>query len=75
MWAENKKEAVGYLTNEQENAFYKENDGVKKVAKLTHFNGKKQVRKLCDEIKHGIGAVLQHNEESGWKSIVYASDF
>ena len=55
--------------------FKKKNEEVRKVTESTHFKRNKPLRIICDASKQGLGAVLQQNEEKGWKPISYASRF
>ena len=60
---------------EQERAFNKINEELKKVTILNHFKRNCPLRIICDASKAGLGAVLQQQENGDWKPISFASRF
>ena len=70
-----KKDATWNWNDDHEEAFFKANREVKKVAELTHFKRNRPLRIICDASKNGLGAVLQQCDENKWKTISYASRF
>ena len=68
-----KKDAAWKSSQDHARAFERINHQVKTVAEKTHFKRNRPLRIICDASKHGLGAVLQQNEENSWKPIAYAS--
>ena len=58
-----------------EKAFLDINKKLKELVELTHFDRKLPLRIICDASRDGLGAVLQQNDETGWKPICFASRF
>ena len=56
-------------------AFEEINKQVKRVAEVGHFKKSRKIRIICDASKAGLGAVLQQQEEIGWRPIHFASRF
>ena len=60
---------------EQETAFKKVNEEIKRAVKVNHFKRNCPLRVICDASKSGLGAVLQQQVENEWKPVCFASRF
>ena len=62
--------------NETHDKAYEEiNKQVQKVPEVGHFKKSRKIRIICDASKAGLGAVLQQQEEIGWRPVHFASRF
>ena len=70
-----KKEQPEKWEENHNKAFQTINEKVKQVAEVVHFRKSCPIRIICDASKAGIGAVLQQEDNTGWRPIHYASRF
>ena len=60
---------------ETRKAFKEINEQVKRVTEVGHFKKSENIRIICDASKAGLGAVLQQQDEIGWRPKHFASRF
>ena len=70
-----KQDKVWCWTESHDKAFEEINKQVKKLTEVGHFKKSGKIRIICDASKAGLGAVLQQQEEIGWRPIHFASRF
>ena len=70
-----KKDKTWNWEEKHEKAFKEINEQVKRVTEVGHFKKSENIRIVCDASKAGLGAVLQQQDEIGWRPIHFASRF
>ena len=70
-----KKDKTWSWNETHDKAFEAINKQIKIVVEVGHVKTSAQIRILCRASKAGIGAVLQQQDEIGWRPIHFASRF